>query len=216
MKSNNGLTFLLVIAGFIVVLYLVQNWNRHEAVPNEGEVSMDDMNAHAHAAADAHADMAHSDMNVHGATEMAPADMMVPNNDPRASDGNLPHPNTTEGLVGAGVQDAMNVADNQEAQRLRQASCFPKEQLLPEELLPQDNSSTWAQVNPQGMGTLKDKNFLQSGHHIGLDSVGSTQRNSNLQLRSEPPNPQVVVSPWMQTTIQPDTSRRPLEVGGCQ
>lgn len=197
MKSNNGLTFLLVVAGFIVVLYLVQNWNRQEAVPNDGEVSMDDM-------------------NVHAATEMAPADMMVPDNDPRASDGNLPQPNTTEGLVGAGVQDAMNVADNQEAQRLRQASCFPKEQLLPEELLPQDNSSTWAQVNPQGMGTLKDKNFLQSGHHIGLDSVGSTQRNSNLQLRSEPPNPQVVVSPWMQTTIQPDTARRPLEVGGCQ
>ena len=41
MKHNNGLTFLLVVAGFIVVLYLVQNWNRHEAVPNEGEVSVD-------------------------------------------------------------------------------------------------------------------------------------------------------------------------------
>ena len=40
-------------------------------------------------------------------------------------------------------------------------------------------------------------------------------RNANLQLRSEPPNPQVQVSPWMQATIEPDINRRPLEVGGC-
>jgi hypothetical protein len=82
--------------------------------------------------------------------------------------------------------------------------------------LPQDNSSTWAQVNPQGSGSLKDKNFLQSGFHSGIDTIGSTLRNSNLQLRSEPPCPQVVVSPWMQTTIQPDTNRRALEISGCE
>ena len=41
-------------------------------------------------------------------------------------------------------------------------------------------------------------------------------RNANLQLRSEPPNPQVKVSPWLQTTIETDTNRRPLEIGGCQ
>lgn len=197
MKHNNGLTFLLVVAGFIVVLYLVQNWNRHEAVPNEGEVSMDNM----------------QDMSVsYGTPQMTQENMAVSTVDPRAGDGST----GVEGLTGATLQDDMNANDNQEAQRLRQASCFPKEQLLPEELLPQDNSSTWAQVNPQGSGSLKDKNFLSSAYHSGVDTIGSTLRNANLQLRSDPPNPQVVVSPWMQTTIQPDTNRRPLEVGGCQ
>lgn len=95
------------------------------------------------------------------------------------------------------------------------SSCYPKEQLTAKELLPTNESSTWAQVNPDGMGSLKDKNFLQAGHHIGINTVGQTLRNANLQLRSEPANPQVTVSPWMQTTINPDMNRKPFEIGGC-
>ena len=95
------------------------------------------------------------------------------------------------------------------------SSCYPKEQLTAKELLPKNESSTWAQVNPDGMGSLKDKNFLQAGHHIGINTVGQTLRNANLQLRSEPANPQVNVSPWMQTTINPDMNRKPFEIGGC-
>jgi hypothetical protein len=92
--------------------------------------------------------------------------------------------------------------------------CYPKDQLTPEELLPGDANSAWAQVNPAGQGDLRDKNFLEAGHHIGVNTVGQSLRNPNLQLRSEPPNPQVKVSPWAQTTIEPDTNRRPMEVGG--
>ena len=36
-------------------------------------------------------------------------------------------------------------------------------------------------------------------------------RNANRGLRSEPPNPQVQVSPWLQTTICPDLHRKPLD-----
>ena len=116
-------------------------------------------------------------------------------------------------LVGENMQQQYN--DNPSLQQLRQAACFPKEMLTPEELKPQDNSSLWAQVNPEGEGSLKGRSFLQAGHHIGINTVGQTLRNANLQLRSEPPNPQVLVSPWNQTTIEPDTGRKPLEIGGC-
>jgi hypothetical protein len=92
---------------------------------------------------------------------------------------------------------------------------FPKQQLSAEELLPSDNSTLWAQVNPAGEGSLKDRNFLQSGYHIGINTVGQTLRNANQQLRSEPPNPQVKVSPWLQSTIEPDVGRKPMEIGGC-
>ena len=116
-------------------------------------------------------------------------------------------------LVGGDMQQQYN--NNPSLQQLRQAACFPKEMLTPEELKPQDNSSLWAQVNPEGEGSLKGRSFLQAGHHIGINTVGQTLRNANLQLRSEPPNPQVLVSPWNQTTIEPDTGRKPLEIGGC-
>jgi hypothetical protein len=97
----------------------------------------------------------------------------------------------------------------------RNLTSFPKEQLSAQDLLPQDNSSLWAQVNPAGEGSLKDRSFLQAGYNIGINTVGQTLRNANLQLRSEPPCPQLKVSPWIQSTIEPDVSRKPFEIGGC-
>ena len=94
--------------------------------------------------------------------------------------------------------------------------CFPKDQLTPKDLLPSNANSKWAQVNPAGQGELGDQNFLEAAHHIGVNTVGQTLRNANLQIRSEPPNPQVKVSPWLQSTIEPDTNRKPLEIGGCE
>lgn len=90
-----------------------------------------------------------------------------------------------------------------------------KQQLTAGELLPNDSSSQWAQVYPTGEGSLKDRNFLQAGYHIGINTVGQTLRNANMQLRSEPPAPQVKVSPWLQSTIEPDLGRKPFEIGGC-
>jgi hypothetical protein len=118
-------------------------------------------------------------------------------------------------VIGTDVIEGMNSDMDPAAQQLRAASCFPREQISPQELLPQDNSSQWAQVYPSGEGSLKNRNFLQASNLIGINTVGQTLRNANLQLRSEPPNPQVAVSPWMQSTIDPDTNRRPLEIGGC-
>jgi hypothetical protein len=92
--------------------------------------------------------------------------------------------------------------------------CFPKDQLSPADLLPSDCNSKWAQSVPNCQGELGDMNFLTAGYHIGINTVGQTLRNANRQLRSEPLNPQVPVSPWLQTTIEPDTNRRPLEIGG--
>ncbi len=95
-------------------------------------------------------------------------------------------------------------------------SCFPRDRLTADDLLPKDAAnSRWAQMNPAGQGDVKDQNFLTSGYHVGVNTVGSSLRNANLQLRSEPPNPQMAVSPWNISTIEPsDTLRRPLEIGG--
>lgn len=94
--------------------------------------------------------------------------------------------------------------------------CFPKDKLTPDDLLPRDAAnSDWAQVNPAGQGDVQNQNFLTAGYHVGINSIGSTLRNANMQLRSEIPNPQVKVSPWLQSTIEPDLNRKPLEINGC-
>jgi hypothetical protein len=93
------------------------------------------------------------------------------------------------------------------------AGCYPRDQLTPSELLPKDTGSVWAAQNPMGSGSLKGKNFLSAGALIGVNTVGQSMRNANLQVRSEPPNPQVAVSIFNQSTISPDISHRPLEIG---
>lgn len=113
---------------------------------------------------------------------------------------------TKEGFEGLGEGPAQ--FGNAEAP----AGCYPRDQLTPSELLPKDPNSVWAQQNPMGTGSLKGKNFLSAGALIGVNTVGQSLRNANYQLRSEPPNPQVPVSVFNQTTIEPDINRRTMEI----
>lgn len=135
---------------------------------------------------------------------------LIPYPEPTSED-NGPFPNSPSCPTEV-VDQCDNYPDDND---LAKASCFPREQLTPDELLPSNECNTWSKSNPHGSGALSDRNFLQAGWATGISTVGSTLRNANLQLRSEPPNPQVKVSPWMQTTINPDFERKPLEVGGC-
>lgn len=93
------------------------------------------------------------------------------------------------------------------------SSCSQPNIQNPAELLPKDSNSQWAQLNPSGKGELANVNLLKAGYHIGIDTVGQSLRNANLQIRSEPPNPQLSVGPWNNSTIEPDFMRVPLELG---
>lgn len=106
-----------------------------------------------------------------------------------------------------GVQDMYNTSNAVPDQ------CYPKDVLSSADLLPKDTDSTWAQSVPATNGALSDQNFLNAGYHIGVNTVGQSLRNANRQLRSDPPCPRSQVSPWMQSTIESDTNRRPLEMG---
>ena len=81
----------------------------------------------------------------------------------------------------------------------------------PSELLPRETNSQFN--SEQGAGPFKGINLMKAGSIIGINTVGSTLKNANLQERSEPPNPQMHVSPWNNSTIEPDLMRTPLEVG---
>jgi hypothetical protein len=93
-------------------------------------------------------------------------------------------------------------------------SCFPRDRLTASDLLPKDAAdSKWARINPSGAGDIHDQNYLTAGFHVGVNTVGQSLRNANLQLRSEIPNPQNAVGPWMISTIEPDFRQNTLEIG---
>ena len=91
-------------------------------------------------------------------------------------------------------------------------NCSGQANINPADLLPKYSNSSW-NLKPMGSGDFLGVNLLNAGYLIGVDTIGSSLRNANLQVRSEPPNPQLQVSPWMNTTIEPDPFRAPLEIG---
>ena len=85
----------------------------------------------------------------------------------------------------------------------------------PSDLLPADANSQWASLNPTSMNQndILAADMLQAGYHVGLDTIGQSMKNANLQLRSDPPIPKQNVGPCNQSTYEADISRQPLEIG---
>jgi hypothetical protein len=86
----------------------------------------------------------------------------------------------------------------------------------PSQLLPKDPAAAWGKdLVPSSPGDIMMPDLLQAGYHIGLDTIGQTLRNANYQLRSDPIIPKQDIGPWLQSTIEPDYGRVPLEIGAC-
>jgi hypothetical protein len=91
---------------------------------------------------------------------------------------------------------------------------YQESTLSSSELLPNGKiGADWAAVNPVGAEDLKGQNFLQSGYHSNINIVGisQTKRNQSYDIRSELPNPQSKVGPFLNTTIAPNPFKRGLD-----
>lgn len=84
----------------------------------------------------------------------------------------------------------------------------------PADLLPISSANDWSNLNPVSSSDLRNINLLNPTQLVGINTQGSSLRNSNLQVRSEPANPRTNTNcPWNISTIETDTFRRPLEIG---
>jgi hypothetical protein len=94
---------------------------------------------------------------------------------------------------------------------------YTENTLSASELLPNGKvGADWASVNPVGADDLKGQNFLQAGYHSNINIVGiaQTKRNQSYDIRSELPNPQSKVGPFLNTTIDPDPFKASRAVEG--
>jgi len=84
----------------------------------------------------------------------------------------------------------------------------------PDELLPRDDNSKWGELNPVNSSNGQQMpDLLNAVSRIGLDTIGQTMKNANLQLRSDPTIAKQNVGPWNNSTYEPDLARVPLELG---
>ena len=85
--------------------------------------------------------------------------------------------------------------------------------VVPGDLLPKDANTQFGDFNMLNQGNIVMPDLLDAGYLIGLDTIGQSLRNANLQERSDPIIPKTNVGPWNNSTIEPDLARVPLELG---
>lgn len=78
-------------------------------------------------------------------------------------------------------------------------------------LLPKINLPGVPSWNVMDTEALAQQDFLAPVQQFGTDTVMSSLRNASYDLRNNIPNPVAIVSPWMNTDIDPDLQRRPLD-----
>lgn len=80
--------------------------------------------------------------------------------------------------------------------------------VAPNELLPSKGmGSDWSAANPSGLGQLSGQNFLSAGVHMGVNSISGSKKNASHDLRQSIPNPKIAVSPWLNSSIEPEMRR---------
>ena len=99
----------------------------------------------------------------------------------------------------------VGVADEMPDMAANVAPSSSNKAVAPNELLP---SGASAGAPSQQLGGM---NFLKAGHHVGINTVSSSLRNANYQLRADPGIPKQQVGPWNGSTIEQDLERKPLD-----
>ena len=78
------------------------------------------------------------------------------------------------------------------------------------DLMPLANSDKFSNDLTIGLEQNVSSGMLTAGQMIG--TVSQVNKNPNLQVRSEDPNPMVETGPWNKSSIVPDTSKRTFEI----
>ena len=129
-------------------------------------------------------------------------------------------PSSDSGPYGKSSHDPAGNAQPTEVLQSRQPtgqSTYSESTLSASELLPKGEiGASWAAVNPTGVNDLQGQNFLQSSYHtnVSIIGVGQTNRNPTYDIRSEVPNSQAKVGPFLNSTIDPDPFRASRALDG--
>lgn len=66
----------------------------------------------------------------------------------------------------------------------------------------------WGEFAPKA---LQGAQFVDATKFVGVNTIGSSLKNPNYNLRADPPIPKKDVGPWSNSTIDPDPWRKSLE-----
>ena len=86
--------------------------------------------------------------------------------------------------------------------------CDPNDLFDVDKMLPQEVNNDWFEVQPEPVG-VNNRHLINVTKPIGMNTIGTSLRNAGYDLRGTEPCPKFNVSPWLQSTIEPDHNLRP-------
>lgn len=88
-------------------------------------------------------------------------------------------------------------------------NCEPEDLYDVDKYLPQEVNDDWFEVQPEPI-SVKNRHLINITKPIGINTIGTSLRNASWDIRGAPSCPKYVVSPWLQSSIEPDTNLKPL------
>ena len=88
-------------------------------------------------------------------------------------------------------------------------NCDPEDLFDVDKYLPQEVNDDWFEVQPEPI-SVKNRHLINITKPIGINTIGTSLKNASHDLRGSPACPKYTISPWLQSSIEPDVNLKPL------
>ncbi len=88
-------------------------------------------------------------------------------------------------------------------------NCEPEDLFDVDKYLPQEVNDDWFEVQPEPI-SVKNRHLINITKPIGINTIGTSLKNASHDIRGSVANPKFVVSPWLNSAIEPDVNLKPL------
>lgn len=88
-------------------------------------------------------------------------------------------------------------------------NCEPEDLFDVDKYLPQEVNDDWFEVQPEPI-SVKNRHLINITKPIGVNTIGTSLRNASWDIRGTPACPKFVVSPFLNSSIDPDVNLKPL------
>jgi len=85
--------------------------------------------------------------------------------------------------------------------------CNPENLFNADNYLPQEVNKNWFDVQPEPI-SVKNRHLINVTRPIGVNTIGTSLKNASRDIRGTPACPKFVVSPFLNSSISPDTNIR--------
>ena len=212
MLFNSNVKLLLVLLLAVVLVYML---NSKDEIPNEGEVEGLDEGVEETEEVEPveveteEVEEAEEAEEPAPTTESATAEVAAELNEGDLIDDVLQsdvQPNDLLQSNTADVKDNNTSVTAQNMQKLMKENEENKLKFNSGELLPKEVNNDWFETDfSHAQVNVDDSNLVVTDRYIvGVNTVGQSLKNPSYDLRAAPACPKFTVSPWQQSTIEPD------------